>query len=256
MPGAPGAPAPPQPPPAKIDVGAIPATVVDSVVVPVPSEVFGVLDKLGTPNWQAVLRPSTAKPLGNRPQVALILGTVIAEGFIAVEAEDTEAVKRIGKNVLNLSAAIGVRKSVTARSNAIIESADKKNWARVRAELDGALKDVKEAMVELRDEQLAHLVSLGGWLRGTEALTDIIRKNYSRDCAELLHQPILLDFFQRRLREMDGRLKEDAVVAKIEKRLPEFQVLIGGGSDIPAESVEQIHAIASDLVAAVATKES
>jgi hypothetical protein len=41
-------------------------------------------------------------------------------------------------------------------------------------------------LVELGDEQLAQLVSLGGWLRGTEALTQVVMKNYSRDGAELL----------------------------------------------------------------------
>jgi hypothetical protein len=241
----------------KIDVSTIPATVVDNVIIPVPSEVFGVLDKLGSPNWQSVLRPTASKPLGERPQVALLLGTVIAEGFIAVEAEDAEAVKEIGRSVLSLASAIGVRKSVTARSNAIIETADARDWQRVRVELDGALHDVREAMMELKDEQLAHLVSLGGWLRGTEALTEIVTKNYSADSAELLHQPTLLTFFERRLSEMDARMKNHELVAKIERKLPELRVLIGNGAaGIPTESVRQINTIASDLVKSVSSKPS
>ena len=53
-------------PPQKIDVKSLPsqATLVDNVVVPVPSEVFRVLDKLGKPHWEDVLRSSKslAKP--------------------------------------------------------------------------------------------------------------------------------------------------------------------------------------------------
>src|SRR5690606_24852731 len=125
----------------------LPAKIVEEVVVPVPTEVFGVLDKLGSPNWHDVLRNVKNKGFGERPHVALLLGCVIAEGFIAVEAQEAEEVKRIGRHVLNLAGAIGVRKSVISRTSSIIDAADKKDWARIRVELDGASQDVKQAMI-------------------------------------------------------------------------------------------------------------
>ena len=164
----------------------IPAAEVETVVVPVPSEIFSVLDKLGNPNWRAELRTSAGKSTGNRAQVALLLGTVIAEGFVAVEAEDPEKVKDIGREVLVLAEAINVRKAVIARSKSITEKAEAKDWRSVRKEFDGALQDVRSAMVELGDDELAQLVSIGGWLRGTQVLTSIVSKNYSPDGAELL----------------------------------------------------------------------
>ena len=244
-----------QEPKQHIDVGKLPqqATLVEDVIVPVPSEVFGVLDKLGSPNWHDVLRSDMPPTPGARPETALLLGDVIAEGFIAVEAQDPEQVKKIGRTVLDLSAAMGVRKAVIARSNAIIEFADKKDWARTRQELDGALQDVKQAMDELHDEELAQLVSLGGWLRGTEALTQVVNRSYTKDSAGLLHQPALLDYFDRRLAHMTPRLRNNEVVAKIQKRLPEIRPLIGeADSDISQQSVDQIREIVHDLVTAIA----
>jgi len=238
-----------------IDVSKLPqqATLVDDVIVPVPSEVFGVLDKLGSPNWHDVLRTDVPSVPSERPETALLLGNVIAEGFIAVEAQDSEQVKKIGRTVLQLSDAMGVRKAVLARSNAIIEFADKKDWPRVRQELDGALTDVKEAMVVLHDEELAQLVSLGGWLRGTEALAQVVNRNYTKDSAGLLHQPALLEYFDHRLAHMSARLRGDEVVAKIQKRLPEIRPLIGeADSDISQQSVDQIRDIVHDLVSAIA----
>jgi hypothetical protein len=186
-----------QEPKQHIDVGKLPqqATLVEDVIVPVPSEVFGVLDKLGSPNWHDVLRSEKPAVPGAREETALLLGNVIADGFIAVEAQDPEEVKKIGRTVLDLSAALGVRKAVIARSNAIIQAADKKDWTECRKELDGALQDVKQAMDLLHDEDLAQLVSLGGWLRGTEALAQVVSRNYTKDSAGLLHQPALLDYF-------------------------------------------------------------
>ncbi len=238
-------------PPRRIDVSALPATIVDDVVVPVPTEIFGVLDKLGSPNWHDVLRKVNGTNGGERPQTALLLGTVIAEGFIAVEAQDAEEIKKIGRHVLNLAGAIGVRKSVISRTSSIIEAADKKDWARIRVEFDGASQDVKQAMIELKDEQLAQLVSLGGWLRGTEALTQVVGKNYTKEGAELLNQPALLAHFQRQLDAMSPRLKRSAVVKEVRARLPEICPLIEKPHPISEKNVEQIHTLTSGLVKAI-----
>lgn len=231
---------------------------IDDVVVPVPSEIFSVLDKLGKPNWTAVQRPSktVVAPMGDQPQNALLLGSVIAEGFIAVEAEDAEQVKQIGKSVLNLAKVFNVQKSVVKRSNSIIDSADKKDWSSVRRELDGALEDVKNAMVELNSEPLSQLISLGGWIRGTEALTAVVTKNFSKDGAELLHQPLLLDHFEKRLAALKPKFKSDPVVTKVQKGLLEIRPLIGltEGSDISEKSVKEINDITSGLIKSITTK--
>jgi hypothetical protein len=195
-----------------------PAAAVDEVVVPLPSEIFNVLDKLSSPNWRGEMRDNLGKNTGNRAQVALLLGTVIADGFIAVEAENSESVKQIGQEVLNLADAINVRKAVIARSKSIMDNADSKNWRAVREELDGALQDVRGAMVELGDDDLAQLVSIGGWVRGTEVLTSIVGKNYTPGGAELLNQPELLNYFSRRVEEMrNSRLKKEDLVGRVRK---------------------------------------
>jgi len=247
-------------PPDHIDVSLLPAhaKMIDDVVVPVPSEIFGVLDKLGTPSWSAVEHPTTgvAAPLGDQPQIALQLGAVIAEGFIAVEAEDATEVKQIGKSVLNLAKALGVDREVKSRANAITTAANLKNWTGVRNELDGALGDVKKAMARLDSDSLAQLVSLGGWLRGTEALTAVVGKGYTKDGAELLHQPVLLDYFEKRLAALKPKYKANPVIIKVNKGVLDIRPLVGlgTGGDISEEAVKKINAIAADLLNSINSK--
>jgi hypothetical protein len=245
-------------PPAHIDVSTFPpaSKMIDDVVVPVPSEVFAVLDKLGSPNWGAVLRPSNSKAPGEQAQTALLLGTVIAEGFIAVEAKNTVEVKAIGKNVLNLAKALGVGKEVTKRTNSILTLAGTGDWAGVRKELDGALADVKAAMIKLDSEPLSQLVSLGGWLRGTEALTTVVSTNFTKEGAELLHQPVLLDYFDKRIASMKPKFKANPAVIKVQKRLIDIRPLIGlsDGTEISEKTVKEIGAIAEDLVKTIGEK--
>jgi hypothetical protein len=238
--------------PKQIDVSKF-AKKVDDVVVPLPNEVFGALNKLGGVNWKEYVRSGKGSNFTERPRIALLLGTVIADGFIAVQAEDAPTVKEIGQRVLSLAKGIGVGSSITPHAKAITEAADKRNWVGVRRELDRTQNSVQQAMAEVHDEKLSHLVSLGGWLRGTEVLTAVVDKRFSRDGAELLHQPDLLTYFEDRLRampEFNSQLLQDIQAALVEVR-PLIDV---GDTHISAASVKRINEITSRLDDAIVTK--
>ncbi|MDQ6654372.1 MAG: hypothetical protein M3Y80_00975 [Verrucomicrobiota bacterium] len=226
---------------------------VENVVVPLPNEVFGALDKLGGVNWKEYVRNSKASSFTERSRIALLLGTVIADGFIAVQAEDSPAVKEIGQRVLFLAKGLGVGNSITPHAKAITEAADKRNWVNVRQELDRTQNSVQQAMTEMQDEKLSHLVSLGGWLRGTEVLTAVVNKRFSPDGAELLHQPDLLGYFQERLDAMpEFNLK---LLQDIRAALGEVRPLIDvGNASISADAVKRINEITTRLDDAIVTK--
>lgn len=239
---APGIPLRADNPPKKINLTDFPATAEQEVVVPVPSEIFSVLDKLGNPNWKGQMREGKAKATEDRARNALLLGNVIAEGFVAVEAEDSERVKDLGRQVLVLADAINVRKSVIARSKSITDKADQRDWRGVRSEFDGALQDVRGAMDELNDQDLSQLVSLGGWLRGTEVLTAIVQGGFSKDGSELLHQPELVSYFDTRIGSMSARLRRNPLVSEIRDVLRKIGPLVdAGGDSITPDKVKTIH---------------
>ena len=94
------------PPPQKIDVTQVP-DVQQDVVIPVPSEIFNALDKLGgSLNWSAQVAPESKFKPTNPAEIAMMLGTVIANGFIAVEAKEAEKVQDIGRRVIDLASAL------------------------------------------------------------------------------------------------------------------------------------------------------
>jgi hypothetical protein len=238
--------------PKRVDVKQL-SKKVEDVVVPLPNEVFGALNKLGGVNWREYLRDDKGANFTERPRIALLLGAVIADGFIAVQAEDAPTVKDIGQRVLSLSKAIGVSSSITAHAKAITDAADKRNWASVRQELDKTQNSVQQAMNEVHDEKLSQLVSLGGWLRGTEVLTAVVTKRYSEEGSELLHQPDLLNYFETRLQampEFNLKLLQDIHSALIEVK-PLIDVPDGR---IPAASVKKINDITTRLGDAITKK--
>ena len=239
-------------PPKHIDLK--PYQNVEDVVVPLPNEIFSALNKLGAVNWKEHVRSDKGGNFMERPRVALLLGTVIADGFIAVQAQDAPTVKDIGQRVLALAKQIGVGSSITPHAKAIIDGADKRKWDNVRRELDSTQNSVQQAMNELQDQKLSELVSLGGWLRGTEVLTSIVSKQFSNDGAELLHQPDLVAHFQDQLRLMPDKYNVE-IVREIQSGLGDVKPLLDVHGHISADAVKKINEIATRLDHGIVTKD-
>jgi hypothetical protein len=238
-------------PPRTIDVKHLSKNI-DDVVVPLPNEIFGALNKLDSVNWKSYVRTNKGTNFTERPRIALLLGAVIADGFIAVQAEDAPSVKEIGQRVLSLAKGIGVGNSIVPHAKAITEAADRRDWPAVRQELDRTQNSVQQAMNEVHDEKLSQLVSLGGWLRGTQVLTSVVDRHFSADGAELLHQPDLLDYFQRKLADMPEF--NIPILGQIQGALVEVKPLIDVETPISPASVKKINEITTRLDVGIVTR--
>tara|TARA_R110002096_G_scaffold24760_11_gene77970 strand:+ start:296 stop:1198 length:903 start_codon:yes stop_codon:yes gene_type:complete len=235
--------------PAKLDLTSLPATFIDEVIVPNPDEVFSLMDKLpGQPDWSSKVRKDfeVSRP-GNRTTLALIFGTLIADGFVAVQAEDTEGVKNAGREILALSKTLGLEEAVVPHCNAIISACQNRLWDEVRGEFDQTHKTVKETMAKMRDEQLAQCVSVSGWVRGTEVLTGLVEDGYSPEKAEILHQPDLAAHFVKQLEAMDQKTIQNPAMQSILTGLREVSLLMRESQELSAPAVAQIHEICSKI---------
>lgn len=247
-------------PPAILDLENFPGTVVDRVVVPVPAEIFAVLDKIGEPNWGGQIKlPEAQRPESDRLRLALRFGSTVGEGFIAVEAEQAESIKEVGNRVLRLSEALALKDDVEAHCQEILDSSQEQDWANVRQALDRTQQTVRVAMENLDDDDLSTLVSLGGWLRGTFTLTELISESYSLDKAELLNQPDLVTHFFQSVEEMDENIREHPDVREVYTGLGEIlQALSEGEGDestdptggiVSAGTVKRIGEVCQQLLA-------
>jgi hypothetical protein len=224
---------------------------VHGIAVPVPKEIFRSLDQFRNENWRAVKRPEVAhwKSHGDQAQIATLLGVVIAEGFVAMEAEDSTEVKNLGRNVLTLARGLGVEKRALRRSRSIMELADRNEWPAARQEWDGVFSDIEGGMIELKSTQLAQLVSVGGWLRGTEALSALVLQKYSPGGSALIRQPVLVDYLEKQLLAMNSDLQARPIVTKLLDGIRRIRVLIeSGNGPLPEETVRKVNDICKELV--------
>jgi hypothetical protein len=224
---------------------------VHGLAVPVPKEIFRSLDQFRDANWRAVKRPDVArwKSHGDQAQIATLLGVAIAEGFIAMEAEDSAEVKNIGNSVLKLARGLGVEKSALRRSRSIMEYADKEEWVEARKEWDSVFSDLQSGMIEIKSKELAQLVSLGGWLRGTEALSALVLQNYSPERSNLIRQPALIDYLEEQLPTMSSDIRARPIVVKLLDGIQTIRSLVESeNGPLSEETVRKVHGVCTELV--------
>lgn len=225
----------------KSEATKFPGYVVDEVVVPVPSEIFAVLDKLGSPNWKDELRKNKLPETSDRMELSLIFGVVVAEGFVAVQAQDKQTVEDIGRDVISLSKKLGLGKSVTQHAQSILDAVKQNDWKSVRKELDLTQATVRSEMDRLRDGDLAQCVSLGGWLRGTASVTSVVNKNFTQDRAELLNQPLLAEHFSKSMGSMTEGARNNKLITEINKGLTQIRKDMSVADGIfPPDKVQSI----------------
>ncbi len=227
------------------------AKMVKGILVPVPQEIFHLLDKFGGAYWHLVQRPEIVRwrPHGDQLHIALLLGVVVAEGFVAMEGKDAAEVKDVGRAVLSLARGLGVGRVPLRRNQSIVESAEQNKWTVARKEWDGVLSDLEKGMIDLRSERISQLVSLGGWLRGMEALCALILQDYSPERAELIRQTAVIDYLEKQLVEMQRDIGRQVTVAKMLKGIHRIRKLIGReGGTIPEKTVRKVGSLCEGLV--------
>ena len=147
-----------------------------------------------------------------------------------MESEDSAEVKELGRTVLALARGLGVEERALRRSSSIMELADKSEWVAARQEWDGVLSDIEGGMIELKSAQLAQLVSIGGWLRGTEALSALSLQRHSSEGSALIGQPALVDYLEKQLLAMSSEIRARPIVAKLLDGTRRIRALVEGGN--------------------------
>ncbi len=182
----------------------------DEVTIPAPGELFAALSKQGKPNWAEQYRGPIPVTYSNRAQIALNLGGLIADGFIAVEAQDSQQVKNIGTDIIKLAKALSVSENVLSRGKSINEFAENGEWDALQEELEATQNEVKTSMQSNSDQDFVILVSLGGWIRGTQVVSGLVLQDYNEANAKVLRQPALVAFIQNKVDAISPALREEA----------------------------------------------
>jgi hypothetical protein len=144
---------------------------VNEFTAPSISKLFETLEFLmPLPLMEMERAPDERMPL-DRADLAIELGFLIADGFLIVQAGQMDKVEKMATDLTRYGKALGAGDRINRHAAALLESAKKQNVEQLKKELAATQKDVEIELVTLRDADLAHLISLGGWIRALEVST-------------------------------------------------------------------------------------
>ncbi len=188
--------------------------------------------------------------------MALNLGGLIADGYIAVEAQDSQQVKNIGKDVVSLAKPLGVQQDILNRGRSLSDFAEQNKWEVLKEELEATQNEVKLAMADNKDQNLITLVTVGGWIRGTEVISGYIAQHYTDAGAKLLRQPAIVSFLTGKLAAMPDKMRDDPTVRQTRTTLKEIEAAVSFPRDVTptVEEVKKLNTLAADLVKEISRK--
>jgi hypothetical protein len=234
------------------------ASSTDSISIPTPGELFAALEKSGKTNWAGQYRGPIPVTYSNRAQIALNLGGLIADGFIAVEAKDGQQVKNIGSDIIKLAKALGVSEKLLGRGSSINEFAENNEWDTLQEELEATQNEVKASMQSHADQDLVILVTLGGWIRGTQVVTSTIVQNYNEQSAKVLRQPALVHFMQSKINEISPELRNEPLVKDVSGELSKIEKMVSfpPGKTPDIEEVRKVNEAVGKMMGEIENKET
>lgn len=199
---------------------------VNRYTAPSIAQIFKQLDELKPLRYDELKRDLPKTSGASREQEALMFGQLIADGFLLVEAERKNLIENFGRVLVRQARALGVGDRVMRHSATLTELGSRGEWPRMRQELITTQTDVEQAMLELRDEKMAQLISLGGWLRGLEICAGAVEMDFSPERAEALAQPDLADYFANELKTLAPAVAQSRVFQKILAGIETLQPLL------------------------------
>lgn len=105
-------------------------------------------------------------------------------------------------------------------------------------------------MADQKDDNLIMLITLGAWIRGTDAASSFIENNYSPEGARLLRQPAIVDYLISQIDKLPANLRSDLLISQIRTGLDGVRKIMGTQIDtpIPQQSVKDLHNTVTSLV--------
>ena len=222
---------------------------INEFTAPSISKVFETLQALAPLPMADVERKMPPRMPLDRADLAMELGFLIADGFLIVQAGEMGKVKD-AKDLTRYGKSLGAGDRVNRHAAGLLESAKNQKVDQLKKELAATQKDVEEELVDLRDTDLAHLISLGGWLRALEVASAAVSKQFSVERAKQIMREDIADYYTDSVSGLEPRVSERPNYLAIRELLSELrtEMTLGNNEKPTPGKISSIRKKANELV--------
>lgn len=189
-------------------------------------KLFDMLNKVGKLKYDELKRPFSDKTPADRVIVSLGLGTLIADGFLIVQTEKVDDMEFVGRAMIKYGKALGAGGRMNKHTQSLFEHSLRGEWDDLKEELARTQADVEAEMVMLRDVDIAHLISLGGWLRALEISTRTIAMDYAEEKTRQLTRRDIVEYYLGSLDSLHPSLLKNPNLVELRKGIQELMPMV------------------------------
>ena len=190
------------------------------------TKIFDQLDNLPPIPEEYVLRNHPEKLPMHAGALAIEMGYLLADGFIAVRSGHMNDIKPIALDLTRYGNALGVGEKMNSHSAGLLEHAEKGQLDEFKRILSSTQSDVNAELTSLRDPDLSHLIALGGWIRALEASAAALSERFDAEKAKAVFYPDAPEYFSEVLDGLSPRTARRIEAAKMSAMLREMVELM------------------------------
>lgn len=226
------------------------ASALNEFTVPSIAKVFDELEKVTPLAYDSSQLQSHQRLPLDRSKLALRLGTLIADGFIAVQTGNAQDVEEIASLISRYAKALGAGDRIKKHAAALLEYAQAKDLKKLKIALAATQRDVERELAGLRDPDLSHLISLGGWLQALDSAALAVHRKFTPERALILFREDVADYYAESLGSLNPTLSQQKHVLKMRELLHGLRTsmtLREGVKPTPGQ-VQEVTKISSKLI--------
>ncbi len=165
------------------------------------------------------------RPL-DRADLAMEIGFLIADGFLVVQNNQMNEIEPLAKELSDYGKSLGAGEKVSRHIAGLLQSAKDNNLEQLKKELSATQSDVEEELVNLRDADLAHLISLGGWLRALHVSASAVDKQFTRTRAKELMREDIAEYYTEILGSLHPDISQRPNIVQMREILSDLRSIM------------------------------
>ena len=181
-----------------------------------PADFLDAVGQKTKARWRMLFREPPPTPPTDRARTALILGTLLGDSYLVLQAGDAQQFRNNNQDVLAYCRTLGLGEKLLPRLMTQGNLAEKNAWPELRQEIIDGHQEALRLLHEQMDEDLALLIDIGLSLRLLEIISTIIGAAPEADVAALGGgTPALLTDLRSDFDRLSALKREEALLVRV-----------------------------------------
>ncbi len=191
-----------------------------------------------------------------KADASMALGVKIADGIVAIKAQNVEKLNRSADQLEALGKNLGATDDDLKRARQVRDLANRGEWLQVFLELGFLQTDIMQKLNTPENLPYRTLVVASGWLQGARYASSLISSNYTPELSNILREPVLAGELKKQVAALPANIQKSDKVAQIRKAVEAAYPIVNVPLTAPIakEDVAKLKSIGDTAVQAVTTK--